>query len=145
MASVFSKIMQNELPAYFIWEEASVAAFLDTNPHSRGHTLVVPRREVDRWTDLADDEGERLFWVAKQIAKAQIGEFACDRAGLVIAGYHVPHVHVHVFPTNGMDDFDFRELGHSATAEDLELVAGRLRGALSRRGLGTFVVRRGDT
>jgi histidine triad (HIT) family protein len=134
MSSPFTQILRGELPAHFIWTDAVAVAFLDTRPHTPGHTLVIPRREIDLWTDLTDAESERLFWVAKQIGAAQRDVFECVRSGLIIAGYHVPHVHLHVFPTNSMADFDFRELPAPATPAALDTAGSMLRAGLRNRG-----------
>lgn len=134
MATVFDRILRHEEPAQLVWEDDLVVAFLDTHPHTDGHTLVIPRREEDQWTELVDEESHRLFWVAKQIGKVQVAEFGYVRAGLVVAGYHVPHVHVHVFPTNDMSDFDFSGLPVEATPIELERNGARLRAGLRRFG-----------
>lgn len=139
MVTIFEKVINHDALGYLIWEDDEVVAFLDTHPHSAGHTLVVPRRPEPHWTDLTDQEGTRLFWVAKEVARAQRDEFDCARAGLVIAGYHVPHTHLHVFPTNDMDDFDFRDLPREASPSELARDASRLRTALIRHGHGQYV------
>lgn len=140
MASIFTQIIAGELPAHFVWSDDLVVAFLDVNPKTDGHTLVIPRREVDQWTSMTEDEAERVFWAARQIARAQLNEFECTRIGLLIAGYHVPHVHAHVFPTTGMADLDFTSLGAPAEPDHLEQVAMRLRAALARHGHAEFAV-----
>ncbi|MDK8657667.1 HIT family protein, partial [Actinotignum sanguinis] len=89
--SVFSKIIAGEIPGRFVWADDVCVAFATLEPHARGHVLVVPRAEIDRFTDLDDDTAAHLFIVAKRIGKAQIAAFGVERAMLVIAGLGVPH------------------------------------------------------
>ena len=103
MSSVFTKIINGELPGRFIYRDDTVAAFLDIEPLAYGHTLIVPVQEVDKWTDLANE-------VAQSIGRAVMEAFDAERAGYVIAGFDVPHAHIHVFPTNTMADYDFSKV-----------------------------------
>jgi histidine triad (HIT) family protein len=139
MGTIFDRVMRGEVPSYFVWEDDVAVAFLDIHPHADGHTLVIPRRPESHWTGLSDPESERLFWVAKQIGSAQRAEFDCVRTGLVVAGYHVPHVHIHVFPSNDMSDFDFRELPPEGDTDTLAQNMVRLRQRLRSDGLEQFV------
>lgn len=122
MPTIFEAIIRGEQPAEFVWEDHTVVAFLDIHPHSPGHTLVIPRRAEDRWTDLDGDLTQHLFWVAQQIGRAQIVGFGCSRAGLAIAGFHVPHVHLHFFPATTMKDLDLRSLPPEASTHSLARV-----------------------
>ena len=107
MASVFTRIVAGELPAHFVWQDDSCVAFLSREPLRPGHTLVVPRVEVDHWIDLDDDTLAALMRVARRIARAQQAAYRPTKVGLLIAGLEVPHVHIHVSPLDGMHDMDF--------------------------------------
>ncbi len=129
MASIFTRIIQGELPGRFVWRDERCVAFLTINPIRAGHTLVVPVAEVDRWTDLDEEVAAHLMVVAQRIARAQDEVFSPDRIGLMIAGFEVPHTHLHVLPIDDMGDLD---LGNAADpgAEALDAVAESLRKAL---------------
>jgi len=107
MASVFSRIIAGELPARFVWKDDHCVAFLSNRPLRPGHTLVVPRREVDHWLDLDTDLLAHLAVTAQSIGKAQMAAFKPARIGLMLAGLEVPHVHFHVVPIRGVHDLDF--------------------------------------
>jgi histidine triad (HIT) family protein len=107
MASIFSRIIGGEIPGRFVWRDDQAVAFLDVRPLSPGHTLVVPITEVDQWTDLEPELAAHLVGISHAVGVAQRGVFAPERIGLVIAGFEVPHVHVHVFPAASMAVFDF--------------------------------------
>lgn len=139
MGTIFESILQRTTHAYFVWEDDLAVAFLDINPRTTGHTLVIPRLPISHWLDLPDDLSAHLFWVGKQIGRAQMAAFDCARAGLVVAGYHVPHVHLHVFPTNSMEDFDFRSLPSPGEQLGLEQSMCDLRSALKDLGFGDHV------
>ncbi|MDO4909907.1 MAG: HIT family protein [Corynebacterium sp.] len=132
MSSIFTKIINGEIPGRFVYEDEQVVAFLDINPLTDGHTLVVPRKEVDKWTDLPAEEWAHLTAVAQKIGQAQKEVFGAPRAGLVIAGFDVPHTHIHVFPASGMGDFNFLNAGKDGRneAERLDNVQEKLRSAL---------------
>lgn len=104
--TVFSKIIAGELPGRFVYRDASVVAFLDIAPLNYGHVLVVPVEPVDKWTDLSPQLWAKLNDVAQRVGQAIIEVFECPRAGYMIAGFDVPHAHIHVFPAHNMDDFD---------------------------------------
>lgn len=110
MSSVFTKIINGELPGRFIYRDDTVAAFLDIEPLTYGHTLIVPVEEVDKWTDLAPNVWCEVNEVAQSIGRAVMEAFDAKRAGYVIAGFDVPHAHIHVFPTNTMADYDFSKV-----------------------------------
>jgi diadenosine tetraphosphate (Ap4A) HIT family hydrolase len=130
MASVFSKIINGELPGRFVWQDDEVVAFLTIAPLTTGHTLVVPRAEVDDWTTLSPDLLNRLMTVSRTIGAAVKQAFDAPRAGLIVAGFEVPHVHVHVFPAYGMEDFDFTRADSSVSAETLDDAQARITAAL---------------
>ena len=107
MTSVFSKIIAGELPGTFVWRDDQVVAFLSIAPLVAGHVLVVPRQEIDQWTDLPIDLAGRCFDVASIIGRAVKAVWNAPRAGLIIAGFEVPHAHLHVFPAWHLGQFDF--------------------------------------
>jgi diadenosine tetraphosphate (Ap4A) HIT family hydrolase len=134
MSSVFSKIIAGELPGRFVWRDPDVAAFLTINPIRPGHTLVVPIREVDHWTDLDPELMARLSGVAQAVGKAQMEAFQPTRVGLMIAGLEVPHVHLHVIPIHRLQDMDFANADPSPRAEDLDAAADAIRRKLRALG-----------
>ncbi len=107
MATVFSMIIDGDLPGRFVWQDDRCVAFLSINPLQRGHTLVVPRVEVDHWLDLEPELNAHLMTVSQHIGRAQQTAFSPTRIGLMIAGLEVPHVHLHVVPIDGVHDLDF--------------------------------------
>jgi len=107
MASVFSRIIAGELPARFVWKDARCVAFLSNRPLRPGHTLVVPREEIDHWLDLDTDLLAHVVITAQSIGKAQMAAFKPARIGLMLAGLEVPHAHFHVVPIRGVHDLDF--------------------------------------
>jgi histidine triad (HIT) family protein len=129
MATVFTRIINGELPGRFVYTDDLVVAFLSIAPVTAGHTLVVPRAEVDQWTDAPEDLLQHCLGVARRIGNAAKDAFGAPRAGLVIAGLEVPHLHVHVFPAWTMENFDFGQAKPAAETE-LDSAAGRLRAAL---------------
>lgn len=108
MSSVFTKIIEGELPGRFVYRDDKVVAFLTIEPLAYGHTLVVSIEEVDKWTDLSPELWGHLNMVAQKVGQAIIKAFGSQRAGYIIAGFDVPHTHIHVFPTNAMGDYNFR-------------------------------------
>jgi len=107
MASVFSRIIAGELPADFVWRDEVCVAFLSIRPLRPGHTLVVPRLEIDHWLDLEPGLLTHLASTAQTIGKAQMAAFKPTRIGLLLAGLEVPHVHFHVVPIREAHDLDF--------------------------------------
>jgi len=133
MPSVFSRIIAGELPGHFVWRDDRCVAFLSIAPLRPGHTLVVPRDEVDHWIDLPPELNAHLIRVAQEIGQAQQDAFRPARIGLMIAGLEVPHVHLHVVPITGVHDLDFDRADHGATPEALAHAAALLREALAAR------------
>lgn len=134
MPTIFTRIIEGELPGRFVWRDDVCVAFLSIAPLKLGHTLVVPRAEVDHWIDLDPDVNAHLMRVAQQIATAQQQAFSPVRVGLMIAGLEVPHVHLHVVPIDAMADLDF---GHADSNPDpgaLDAAAEALRDALRDAG-----------
>ena len=139
MSTVFSKIIAGELPGRFVWKDPEVVAFLTIAPVAPGHTLVVPRAEVDRWTDLEPELLTRLNEVAQAVGKAVLRGFDASRAGYLIAGFEVPHTHIHVFPANDMSGFDLSLADPDAPAEQSDAAAETIRRSLRELGYGEFV------
>jgi histidine triad (HIT) family protein len=131
MPSVFTRIINGELPARFVYTDDLVVAFLTIAPLTPGHTLVVPREEVDQWTDAAEPLLQHCLEVAQRIGNAAKQAFGAPRAGLIIAGLEVPHLHVHVFPAWRLDDFSFANAKQASEGE-LDQAAARLRVALDQ-------------
>ena len=137
--SIFSKIIDGVIPGRFVWADDVCVAFSDVNPHADGHTLVVPRVEIDRFTDLDDETAAHLFVVAKRIGKAQIEAFGTARAMLIIAGLDVPHTHLHVIPADSQKVLDFASARTDVPGEELDVTTKKLREALRNQGWGAFV------
>ena len=139
MPSVFSRIIEGEIPGRFVWNDEQCVAFLTIAPLRLGHALVVPRQEIAEWTDAADDLLTHLVLVAKQIGAAQKTAFQAPRAGVIVAGFEVPHLHVHVFPSWGIDDFDFSRVDNDPDPGEMDRAMEKLCGALREAGLGERV------
>lgn len=127
MASVFTMIINGDLPGHFVWRDEQCVVFLSINPIAAGHCLVVPIREVDQWTDLTEGECTHLMAIAKRIGDAQKVEFDPARVGVMIAGFEVPHTHVHVIPMESMADLDFANAAQEVDHAELATIAGNLR------------------
>ena len=134
MPTIFTRIIEGELPGRFVWRDDVCVAFLSIAPLTTGHTLVVPRAEVDHWIDLDPDVNAHLMRVAQQVATAQQAAFSPERVGLIIAGLEVPHVHLHVVPIDGMADLDFANADAGADPDALDAAATALRAALRDSG-----------
>lgn len=107
MASIFTKIVNGELPCHKVYEDEEHLAFLDVRPIKHGHCLVIPKKEVDYIFDLEDEELSKLMLVAKKVAKAISQEIECNRVGMTVIGIEVPHTHVHLCPINEVGDLSF--------------------------------------
>ena len=131
MPSIFTRIIDGEIPGRFVWRDETCVAFMDVRPLNRGHVLVVPRAEVDHWVDLDSETVAHLMAVSHRVAAAQQeAGLAPDRVGLMIAGFEVPHVHVHVVPISTMAHLDFSQANTSPDPADLDAVANLLRSHL---------------
>ncbi|MEV7648074.1 HIT family protein [Arthrobacter sp. NPDC089319] len=139
MSTLFTKIIDGEIPGRFVWKDDDVVAFLSINPLADGHALVVPRQEVDRWTDAPADLLQKLTAVAQTIGKAQVEAFGAARAGLIIAGFEVDHLHLHVWPSNSEAEFDFKRAQQNPDPDVMEESAKQLRAALRDAGHGDNV------
>ena len=107
MGSIFSKIISGEIPSFKIYEDDNFLAFLDINPNSLGHTLCIPKKEIDQMFDLDDKTLSELIIFSKKVAHAIKKAVVCKRVGISVIGLEVPHVHVHLIPINTMDDMSF--------------------------------------
>ena len=107
MASIFTKIIQGEIPSYRVAEDDNYFAFLDINPNAKGHTLVIPKKEVNKIFDLDKETYNGLMSFSYRVAKALEKTIPCERIGMSVIGLEVPHVHVHLIPINFMDDMRF--------------------------------------
>jgi len=134
MATLFTRIIEGEIPATFVWKDELSVAFMSINPLRPGHTLVVPRDEVDHWIDCPPVLREHLLDVASQIGRAQQRAFRPERIGLVIAGLEVPHLHLHVVPINGAADLEFSRAAKTVSREALEESASSIRYILRSMG-----------
>ena len=130
MASVFSMIIAGELPARFVWTDDRCVAFLSINPLTAGHTLVVPREEIDHWLDLDADLWAHLSEVSRTIGKAIDAAYKPVKVGMMLAGLEVPHVHVHVAPIHALSDLNFANADPNPDPADLDAAADTIRGAL---------------
>ena len=133
MATIFTRIIDGEIPGRFIWRDDVCVSFLDIRPLARGHALVVPRVEVDQWTDLPAETAAHLMTVAHSVGNAQKALLSPARIGLMIAGFEVPHVHVHVVPMNSMAALDFSQADGDPDQDDLDRLRTMLAEAISPR------------
>ncbi|HMU78585.1 MAG: HIT family protein [Bacteroidia bacterium] len=130
MATIFTKIINGEIPAYKIDENDKYLAFLDINPIAMGHVLVIPKREVDYIFNLEDEELAGLMAFSKQISKALIQAVPCKRIGVTVIGLEVPHTHIHLVPINNVDDMNFGKPKLKLTNEQLELIRLKIKSFL---------------
>lgn len=127
MPSIFTKIINGEIPSYKIAEDEEYYAFLDINPLNEGHTLVIPKKEVDYLFDLDDATYSKHWLFAKKIAKAIEKTISCERIGVAVVGLEVPHAHIHLVPINGVHDIDFSRPKLQLSKEEFEDIAARIR------------------
>jgi diadenosine tetraphosphate (Ap4A) HIT family hydrolase len=132
MASVFTKIINRELPGRFVYEDDDIVAFLTIEPMTQGHTLVVPRAEIDQWQDVNAAIFNRVMGVAQLIGKAVCKAFGARRAGVIIAGLEVPHLHVHVFPAYNLTDFGFATVDRNPSPASLDEAQAKIKDALAQ-------------
>jgi histidine triad (HIT) family protein len=135
VASIFTKIIDGEIPGVFVWRDAECVAFLSIAPMKPGHTLVVPRREVDHWIDLEPVLSRHLFTVAQSIGKAQEQAFRPRRIGVMIVGDEVPHAHIHVVPINSAGELSFARADQNPPEGSLDEAAEKIRAALRDLGV----------
>jgi histidine triad (HIT) family protein len=130
MATLFTKIIEGEIPGRFVWRDDRAVAFLTIAPITHGHTLVVPIEEVDHWVDLDQDLAAHLMELARRVGRAQMQAFSPRRIGLIVAGLEVPHCHLHVLPIDSEGDLSFARADHSPDPARLDAAAEALRAAL---------------
>ena len=134
MASIFTRIIDGEIPGRIIWRDATCVAMIDIRPLNRGHVLVIPVTEVDRWTDLPTEIVAHCTGVAHAVGRAQMAVLSPTRIGLMVAGFEVPHTHLHVVPLENMGHLDFAQADANAAPAALDAVAALLRDALRAGG-----------
>ena len=131
MASIFSKIVAGDIPCYKIAENERYLAFLDISPLKKGHTLVIPKKEVDYLFDLDKDTYSGLMDFAREVAEGIKKAIPCKRIGLCVIGLEVPHAHIHLIPINSENDMNFRNEKLTLSREEFEALAATIRTALS--------------
>lgn len=134
MASIFTKIINGEIPGRFVYESDDVVAFLTIEPMTQGHTLAVPRAEIDQWQNIEPAVFARVMEVSQLIGKAVCSAFDAERAGVIIAGLEVPHLHVHVFPARELSDFGFANVDRNPSPESLDEAQAKIKAALADLG-----------
>jgi len=134
MPTLFTRIINGEIPGRFVWKDDRCVAFLTIEPMRPGHTLVVPREEVAHWIDLDADLNAHVFEVARLIGRAQSAAFQPRRIGVLIVGEEVPHAHVHVVPINEVGELTFAAVDHSPSPESLDTAAEAIRRELRAMG-----------
>jgi histidine triad (HIT) family protein len=134
MPSLFTKIIDGDLPGRFVWRDPEVVSFLTINPITQGHTLVVPRREIDHWLDLDPKLLAQLTSVSHTIGKALQKAFSPTKVGMIVAGLEVPHVHIHLIAIDKLEDLSFARADKSPDPASLDRAAAEIRKAL--RGMG---------
>lgn len=129
MSTIFTKIVNGEIPCYKIAETSDFLAFLDVNPNAKGHTLCIPKQEIDKFFDIEDNKYLELMLFSKKIAKALEKTIICKRIGMAVVGLEVPHAHVHLIPLNEMDEMRFQKKV-SLTKEEFETLAKEIQSNL---------------
>ncbi len=135
MPTIFTKIIEGEIPGTFVWRDDRCVAFMSINPLRPGHVLVVPRDEVDHWIDCPPDLSDRLMAVSRSIGRAIHQVYDPEKVGLMIAGLEVPHLHIHLVPIDGVHDLDFANAARSVERDDLEEQAASIRYVLDSMGV----------
>ena len=130
MSSLFTKIIQGEIPCHKVHESDTCFAFMDIRPVQNGHVLVVPKVEIDRFFDLSKDQLADIMAFAQQIAGGIKRVFPCDRIGMSVIGLEVPHAHIHLMPINSLDDMDFSRPKGNGSPEHLKQVALQIAEAI---------------
>ncbi|MBG0781037.1 MAG: HIT family protein [Bacteroidales bacterium] len=131
MATLFTKIVQGEIPAYKVAENDRFLAFLDINPLAKGHTLVIPKKETDYILDMEDEELAALMVFAKKVGRAIEKLVPCKRMGITVIGLEIPHTHIHLIPINSIYDMDFKQPKLKFTPEEMEQLSLAIRNAVS--------------
>ena len=131
MTTIFTRIIQGEIPGTFVYKDEACVAFMSINPMADGHVLVIPRDEVDHWVDLSPYIASHLFEVSHRISRALSVAFPCEKVGLIIAGYEVNHCHIHLIPTTNMGQLSFANAATSVERLTLEAHAEKITAALA--------------
>lgn len=134
MPSIFTRIIRGELPGRFVWKDERAVGLLTINPLRPGHTLIVPRQEIDHWLDLEPSLAAHLMAVAQQVGRALQAGFRPVKVGLMVAGLEVPHVHLHLVPVHDLGDFDFSKADKNPEPAAMDRAAATLRAELRRMG-----------
>jgi histidine triad (HIT) family protein len=129
MSSIFTKIINGEIPAYKIAEDENYLAFLDVNPNAKGHTLCIPKKEINKLFDMEEEHYLGLMKFSRKVAKAIEKTVSCKRVGVAVVGLEVPHVHVHLIPLNSMDDMRFIDKV-KMEKDEFEVLAKQIAGNL---------------
>ena len=130
MSSIFSKIVSNEIPSYKVYENENFLAFLDINPLKKGHTLVIPKIEVDYIFDLELKEYQELWNFAKLVANGMKRVIKCERISIVVMGLEVPHAHIHLIPLDSMQDIDFSQPKLNLSSDQMNKIASLINSAI---------------
>lgn len=139
MTTLFTKIIEGEIPGRFVWRDERAVAFLTIAPLAPGHALVVPVEEVDHWIDLEPDLLAHVMAVARTVGRAQQEAFSPTKVGVLVVGEEVPHAHVHLVPFTGLSQLDIANADPSPDPADLDAAAEALRRALRSQGAGSNV------
>jgi diadenosine tetraphosphate (Ap4A) HIT family hydrolase len=132
MTTIFTRIIEGQIPGTFVYRDSLCVAFLSINPLADGHVLVVPIEEVDHWIDMSAELSAHLFAVSHRISLAISKAFPCTRVGLIIAGYEINHCHIHLIPTNTMSELNFANAAANVERSVLEAQAEELMNELAR-------------
>jgi len=132
MASIFTRIINGEIPSYKVAEDDHYYAFLDINPLAEGHTLVIPKKETDYIFDIADEEYKGLFLFAKQVAAAMRKVIPCERIGIAVIGLEVRHAHIHLVPLKTIYDIDFRKPKLQLSPGEFVAIATKISEAMGK-------------
>ncbi|ERI39316.1 diadenosine tetraphosphate hydrolase [Arthrobacter sp. AK-YN10] len=139
MSTLFTSIINGEIPGRFVWKDSDVVAFLTIAPITPGHTLVVPREEVDSWTHASPELLGKVMDVAQKIGKVQEDLYDAKRVGVLMEGFEVDHLYVHVWPAYSMADFEVHNVDHNPDPAVMDATAVKLRAALRSAGHAGFV------
>ncbi|MGP0222859.1 MULTISPECIES: HIT family protein [unclassified Paenarthrobacter] len=139
MSTLFTKIINGDIPGRFVWKDEDVVAFLTIAPITSGHTLVVPRTEVDSWTHASPELLGKVMDVAQRIAQVQEKLFDAKRVGVLVEGFEVEHLHVHIWPAYSTADFEVHNVDHNPDPAVMDATAVKLRAALRAAGHEEFV------
>ena len=134
MSTIFTRIIEGELPGRFVWRDDRAVAFLSIQPLAEGHVLVVPVEEYDHWTDLPQELAEHLMAVSQKVGQAIREAYQPRRVGLMIQGFEVPHTHLHVWPADSVQEFSFANVDQDPSEESMDRAQEKIRAALEAAG-----------